>query len=48
MATEDVDYMLEGMGIETGLMLDKLIETGIWLSSQLGRETSSRVARANA
>ncbi|MGB0132244.1 hydroxymethylglutaryl-CoA lyase [Dokdonella sp.] len=45
-ATEDVAYMLEGMGIETGLKLDKLIETGLWLSAQLGRETSSRVARA--
>lgn len=47
-ATEDVAYMLEGMGIATGLNLDKLIETGLWLSSQLGRETSSRVARASA
>jgi hydroxymethylglutaryl-CoA lyase len=46
-ATEDVVYMLEGMGIQTGLNLDKLIETGLWLSSQLGRETSSRVARAS-
>lgn len=46
-ATEDVVYMLEGMGIETGLRLDKLIETGLWLSAQLGRETSSRVARAS-
>jgi hydroxymethylglutaryl-CoA lyase len=46
-ATEDVVYMLESMGIQTGLNLDKLIETGLWLSSQLGRETSSRVARAS-
>jgi len=46
-ATEDVVYMLEGMGIATGVELGKLIETGLWLSAQLGRETSSRVARAS-
>jgi len=46
-ATEDVVYMLDGMGIETGVELGKLIETGLWLSGQLGRETSSRVARAS-
>jgi hydroxymethylglutaryl-CoA lyase len=46
-ATEDVAYMLEGMGIATGIDLGKLIETGLWLSGQLGRETSSRVARAS-
>jgi hydroxymethylglutaryl-CoA lyase len=47
-ATEDVVYMLEGMGIATGVDLGKLIETGLWLSGQIGRETSSRVARASA
>jgi hydroxymethylglutaryl-CoA lyase len=46
-ATEDVVYMLDGMGITTGVDLGKLIETGLWLSGQLGRETSSRVARAS-
>jgi hydroxymethylglutaryl-CoA lyase len=46
-ATEDVVYMLEGMGIATGVELPKLIETGLWLSEELGRETSSRVARAS-
>ena len=46
-ASEDVVYMLEGMGIATGIDLDKLIETGLWLSQQLGRETSSKVARAS-
>jgi hydroxymethylglutaryl-CoA lyase len=46
-ASEDVVYMLEGMGIATGVDLGKLIETGLWLSAQLGRETSSRVARAS-
>ncbi|GAA0714894.1 hydroxymethylglutaryl-CoA lyase [Dokdonella soli] len=46
-ATEDVVYMLEGMGIATGVDLTALIATGLWLSSQLGRTTSSRVARAS-
>jgi hydroxymethylglutaryl-CoA lyase len=46
-ATEDVAYMLDGMGIATGVDLGKLIETGLWLSAALGRETSSRVARAS-
>lgn len=45
-ATEDVAYMLAGMGIETGVDLDRLIEAGMWLSRQLGRETNSKVARA--
>src|SRR5207342_487278 len=47
-ATEDVAYMLAGMGISTGIDLPALIATGLWLSQQLGRETSSRVARASA
>ena len=45
-ASEDVVYMLEGMGIATGIDLPALVETGLWLSAQLGRATSSRVARA--
>ncbi|WP_395681508.1 hydroxymethylglutaryl-CoA lyase [Dokdonella sp.] len=45
-ASEDVVYMLEGMGIATGIDLPALIDTGLWLSGQLGRATSSRVARA--
>jgi hydroxymethylglutaryl-CoA lyase len=45
-ATEDVVYMLEGLGIATGIDLPALVETGLWLSAQLGRETGSRVARA--
>lgn len=47
-ATEDVVYMLHGMGIETGVDLPALIDTGLWLSRALGRETSSKVARAAA
>ena len=46
-ATEDVVYMLEGMDIATGVDLAGLIGTGLWLARELGRETSSRVARAS-
>jgi hydroxymethylglutaryl-CoA lyase len=46
-ATEDVVYMLEGMGIATGIDLPSLIATGLWLSDRLGHATSSRVARAS-
>jgi hydroxymethylglutaryl-CoA lyase len=46
-ATEDVVYMLEGIGMQTGIQLDKLIDTGRWLSQLLGRETSSKVNRAS-
>lgn len=45
-ATEDVVYMLHGMGIETGLDLDKLIIAGSRISATLGRENASAVARA--
>lgn len=45
-ATEDVVYMLEGCGIETGIDLDALIEAGEFISKRLGRETRSRAARA--
>jgi len=47
-ASEDVVYMLEGMGIATGIDLAKLIETGQWLAAQLGRETGSKVGKAAA
>ena len=45
-ATEDVVYMLHGMGIETGLDLDKLVDAGAFISQALGRTTQSRVAKA--
>ena len=45
-ATEDVVYLLHGMGIETGIDLDKLIDAGQFISEHLGRPTQSRVARA--
>jgi hydroxymethylglutaryl-CoA lyase len=46
-ASEDVVYMLEGIGMHTGIQMDKLIDTGRWLSQLLGRETSSKVNRAS-
>ncbi len=46
LATEDLVYMLHGMGIETGVDLDALVDTGAWLAGILGRQTSSRVTRA--
>jgi hydroxymethylglutaryl-CoA lyase len=45
-ATEDVVYMLEGMGIETGINLAKLIDAGQTISDFLGRKTQSRAASA--
>ncbi|HET6911918.1 MAG TPA: hydroxymethylglutaryl-CoA lyase [Rhodanobacteraceae bacterium] len=45
-ASEDVAYMLAGMGVQTGVDLNSLIETGLWLSAQLGHPTGSRVVRA--
>jgi hydroxymethylglutaryl-CoA lyase len=47
-ASEDVVYMLHGMGISTGIDLDKLIETGRWLSGILGRSNGSKVGVATA
>jgi hydroxymethylglutaryl-CoA lyase len=45
-ATEDVVYMLRGMGIETGIDLDKLVDAGQYISTQLGRKPNSRAAIA--
>jgi len=45
-ASEDVVYMLHGMGIQTGVDLPKLIETGRWLSTQLTRDNGSKVGKA--
>ncbi len=45
-ATEDVVYMLHGMGIETGIDLDKLIDAGSFINEFLQRKSGSRVARA--
>ena len=45
-ATEDVVYLLHGMGIETGIDLDKLIDAGVFISDFLGRKPNSRAATA--
>jgi hydroxymethylglutaryl-CoA lyase len=47
-ATEDVLYMLEGLGIETGVDLAKVVETGAWISSILKRNPGSKAGRAIA
>ena len=47
-ASEDVVYMLHGMGVETGVDLPALAETGRWLSAVLGRENGSKVGKAMA
>lgn len=45
-ATEDVLYLLEGLGIETGIDLQSVIDTGDWITRQLGRQPSAKVALA--
>ncbi|MBT0963287.1 hydroxymethylglutaryl-CoA lyase [Denitromonas iodatirespirans] len=45
-ATEDVVYLLDGLGIDTGIDLNRLVDTAAWISAQLGREPASKVARA--
>ncbi|HKW36565.1 MAG TPA: hydroxymethylglutaryl-CoA lyase [Burkholderiales bacterium] len=47
-ATEDVVYMLDGLGIATGIDLEKLFRAGEFICRALGREPASRVARALA
>jgi isopropylmalate/homocitrate/citramalate synthase len=47
-ATEDVVYMLDGLGIDTGVDLEKLFRAGEFICRALGREPASRVARAMA
>ena len=45
-ATEDVVYLLQGLGVDTGVDLDRLIDAGQFICDALGRPTGSRVARA--
>ena len=45
-ATEDVVYLLNGLGIHNGIDLTALARTGAWISKQLGHPSNSRVARA--
>ncbi len=46
LATEDLVWMLHGLGIETGVDLDQLVATSTWMASQLGRPSPSRVVAA--
>jgi len=46
LATEDVVWMLDGMGIATGIDVRRLAETTAWMAQQLGRELPGRTARA--
>jgi hydroxymethylglutaryl-CoA lyase len=46
LATEDLVWMLEGLGIETGIDLATLVETSRWLATKLGRPSPSRVVAA--
>jgi len=43
LATEDLVYMLHGMGVQTGVDLDALVETGLFISAALGRRPASRL-----
>ncbi|MGQ4515570.1 hydroxymethylglutaryl-CoA lyase [Streptomyces sp. DW26H14] len=46
LATEDLVWMLEGLGIETGVDLDRLVATSGWMADRLGRPCPSRTVRA--
>ncbi len=46
LATEDLVWMLDGLGVETGVDLEKLTATSLWLAGYLGRPVQSRVGRA--
>ena len=45
-ATEDLVYLLRGLGVDTGIDLERLIETSQWLGGQLGKQLPGMVARA--
>jgi hydroxymethylglutaryl-CoA lyase len=48
LATEDLIWQLDGLGIRTGVDLDKLAETSTWMAAQLGRPSPARTVRALA
>jgi hydroxymethylglutaryl-CoA lyase len=48
LATEDLVWMLQGLGVETGVDLDALVRTSVWMARQLGRPSPSRVVQALA
>jgi hydroxymethylglutaryl-CoA lyase len=47
-ATEDVVYMLNGLGVETGVDLDRLVAIGQWICGVLGKEPATKAGRAIA
>ena len=48
MATEDVVYMLHGVGVRTGIDLDRLVDIGQWISGVLKRDYGSKAGKAIA
>lgn len=46
LATEDLVWMLDGLGIEHGVDLDALVRTSVWMAGQLGRPSPSRIVQA--
>jgi hydroxymethylglutaryl-CoA lyase len=46
LATEDLVWMLDGLGVAHGVDLDTLVETSVWMAERLGRPSPSRVVRA--
>jgi hydroxymethylglutaryl-CoA lyase len=46
LATEDLVWMLQGLGIDTGVDLGRLVATSVWMAEQLGRPSPSRTVRA--
>jgi hydroxymethylglutaryl-CoA lyase len=48
LATEDLVWQLDGLGIQTGVDLEKLVTTSTWMSTQLGKPSASRVVQALA
>jgi hydroxymethylglutaryl-CoA lyase len=46
LATEDLVWLLNGLGIETGVDLDALVATSVWMAGELGRPSPSRVVTA--
>jgi len=48
LATEDLVWLLDGLGIQHGVDLPRLVETSVWLARELGRESPSAVVRALA
>ncbi|MFG1820061.1 hydroxymethylglutaryl-CoA lyase [Kribbella sp. NPDC049174] len=48
LATEDLVWQLDGLGIQTGVDLEKLVATSVWMADQLGKPSASRVVQAVA